>query len=41
MRSFNEHMNLNYDKEQDIQMNPKTYEENGNNLDLNLLTVSY
>ena len=36
---FNEHKNLHFDNEQDIQMNSNKYEESDYGLDLDLLTI--
>ena len=38
---FDEHNNLHLDKQIDIHMSSKNYEESGNDLDLDLLTISY
>ena len=38
---FNEHENLHFDHEKDINMSSRSYEESGYSLDLDLLTSSY
>ena len=41
MQPFNEHKNLHFDTEHDIHIIFENHEESDNNLDLDLLTISY
>ena len=40
-QSFNEHINLHFDDEQDIHKSSKHYEKSGNILNLDLLIILY
>ena len=41
MWPYNEQKNLHFGNEQDIHVSSKKYEKNGNNFDLDLITISY